>query len=74
MKEIERSSNIEAFGHENGVLSVRFKGGGIYDYPDFPADLYSKWVDHIDAGNSAGSWFHKHVKLSNYVGKRRESK
>jgi hypothetical protein len=72
MKDIAGSSNIEAIGHENGTLSVRFKGGAVYDYADFPADKHAQWMAHIDEGKSAGGWFHQHVKLSNHIGKRRE--
>jgi len=74
MKEIEGSSNIEAIGHDGDTLSIRFKGGAVYDYMNFPADMHTKWMEHIDAGGSAGGWFHKHIKLSDYVGKKRETK
>ena len=73
MRKIENSSNIEFVDHDGKTLTVHFKGGKVYDYPDFPSDLHAKWMDHIDAGGSAGGWFHKHVKLSDYVGKKREA-
>jgi hypothetical protein len=72
MKDITGSSNIEAIGHENGTLSVRFKGGAVYDYSDFPADLHSQWMVAHDAGESVGSFFHKHIK-PHYEGKKREA-
>jgi hypothetical protein len=71
MKEIKGSSNIEAIGHENGVLSVRFRGGAVYDYPDFPADLHAEWMDVHDKGESVGKFFHARIK-NRYTGKKRE--
>ncbi len=71
MKEIEGSSNIEAIGHENGILTVRFCGGATYDYPDFPAELHAKWLEHHESGGSVGKWFHQNVK-PHYEGRKRE--
>lgn len=72
MKDITGSSNIQAIGHENGTLTIRFKGGSVYDYSDFPADLHEKWIAAHDAGESVGKFFHQHIK-PNYVGKKRET-
>lgn len=58
MKDVKGSSNIEAVGHKDGVLTVKFKGGGTYEYADVPADLHDKMI----AAESAGKFFHAHVK------------
>lgn len=58
MKPVKGSSNIEAIGHKDGVLSVQFKGGAIYDYPNVPADLHARFV----GAESVGSFFHQHIK------------
>lgn len=71
MKVISNSSNIEAIGHKNGTLSVRFKGGKIYDYSNFPEELHTKWMAAHLAGESVGSFFHHHIK-PHYEGKKRE--
>lgn len=52
-----KSSNIEAVGHSAAGLFVRFKGGGLYSYPDAKADLYKKFVE----AESPGSFFRTDV-------------
>jgi hypothetical protein len=32
------SSNVDAWGYENGTLAVRFKSGGVYHYEGVPAE------------------------------------
>jgi hypothetical protein len=73
MKMIEGSSNIEAISHENGTLSVRFKGGATYDYMNFPASLHDKWMEAYESGESVGSFFHEHIK-PHFEGQKRETK
>ena len=60
-----KSSNIEAVGHGPGGLFVRFKGGGVYSYPDAKADLHKDFL----AAESPGSFFR-----SNVMGKLRHVK
>jgi hypothetical protein len=72
MKEIKNSSNIEAIGHDDGVLTVRFKGGNEYTYEDFPADLHAEWMKAHENGESVGKFFHRYVKPF-YEGKKREA-
>lgn len=66
MKEV-RSSNIEAIAHENGRLSVRFKGGAIWDYADVPAGVH----DEMLKAESIGGFFHRHIR-GKYEAKKRE--
>ncbi len=66
MKEV-KSSNIDAIGHENGTLTIRFKGGGTYDYPDVPAELHDKFVN----AESCGKFFQEHIR-GKFTGKKRE--
>jgi len=72
MKEITGSSNIEAIGHKDGMLSVRFKGGAEYTYENFPQALHEKWMKAHENGESVGSFFHHHIK-PHYEGKKREA-
>lgn len=46
------SSNLQSVGFENG-LWVRFKGGGLYHYPEVPREVFDK----MGEGDSAGRWF-----------------
>lgn len=71
MKEVKNSSNIEAFEHKDGTLSVRFKGGAVYDYSDFPAELHAKMDKAHEDGESVGKFFHAHIR-HHYTGKKRE--
>ncbi len=68
MKEIKHSSNIEAVGHEGGTLTIKFRNGGIYDYPDFPAELHDKFVN----AESCGKFFQGHIR-GKYMGTKRET-
>lgn len=53
-----KSTNVEAIGHHEGALHVRFKGGGTYVYDKVPADLFER----ARAADSVGSFIHQHVK------------
>lgn len=54
-----KSSNIEAIGFKDGVLSVKFKSGKqIYDYPNVTPDEHKAFVE----ADSIGSHFHNHIK------------
>jgi hypothetical protein len=70
MKEV-KSSNIEAIHHEGTTLSVRFKGGGIWDYADVPAGVHAEMLARHERGESVGQFFHQHVKCR-YEAKKRE--
>jgi len=73
MRKIENSSTIDAIDHDGKTLTVHFKGGSIYDYPDFPQHLHDKWLAAHEAGESAGKWFHRNIK-PHYEGRKREQK
>lgn len=53
-----QSSNIEAMGHSDNRLWVRFAGGGLYSYADVPRALYEEGLK----AESIGRWFHSTVK------------
>lgn len=72
MKEVKHSSNIEAHDHKDGTLTIRFKGGSTYDYPDFPADLYAKLDKAHEDGESVGKFFHQKIR-NHFTGKKRET-
>ncbi len=69
MKKVEGSSNIEAIGYNNGVLSVQFRGGNIYHYEGVTPEQHKAFMN----ADSYGSHFHAHIK-SKFVGKKDESK
>lgn len=52
MKPVQ-SSNIQSLGHDGRGLFVRFNGGGLYQYPDVPVDVYQSAFE----APSVGSWF-----------------
>ena len=52
------SSNIESVGHDGSSLWVKFKNDTLYRYPTAGADLHAGLI----AAESAGSFFHKHIK------------
>jgi len=52
------SSNIKTVGWESGILEIEFHSGGIYQYSDVPASVYT---DMLNAP-SKGKYFHANVK------------
>ena len=52
------SSQIEAIGHENGVLAVKYKSGGTYHYADVPPATF----DAMIKAPSVGSFLHANIK------------
>lgn len=52
------SSNIEEVKHEGDTLTVKFKGGGEYDYSPVSKNDYNEFM----SAESKGSFFHKHIK------------
>lgn len=71
MKEVE-SSTIARVGHDGKQLTVEFKSGGIYDYPDVPQGLHDKMMAEHDAGESIGKFFHREIK-GRFAHKKREA-
>ena len=67
-----KSSTIDAIDHDGKQLTVWFKNGGIYDYPDVPKDLHDKMMAAHEAGESVGKFFHEHVKKAGFQHKKRE--
>lgn len=53
-----KSSNLEAIGHNQHGLFVRFKGGGVYCYPGCPQSVYLEGLHH----KSPGTWLKETVK------------
>lgn len=50
--------NQIAYDPETKVLKVTFQSGGTYDYFGVPQKVVKDWL----AAESAGRYFHKHVK------------
>lgn len=53
-----KSSNISGVAHDGQALWVKFQNGTLYRYPTAGADLHTGLL----AAESAGSYFHKHVR------------
>jgi hypothetical protein len=51
------SSNIDAMGHSKDGLFVRFKGGGLYRYPECPKSVYDEGLK----AESVGKWFRSEI-------------
>lgn len=71
MKPVQ-SSTIAAVGHDGKQLTVQFKNGGTYDYPDVPIELHDRMMAAHDAGESIGKFFHAHVKAGGFAHIKRE--
>lgn len=54
------SSNIHSLAWEPNTLYIRFNNGGVYGYSDAPAQVF----DEMRGAESAGKFFHAHVKNS----------
>lgn len=54
------STNIAAIGHNptTQTLRVKFKSGGVYDYPNVTVAQHQNFL----AAESVGGHFHKHFK------------
>jgi len=67
------SSQIKSIGHEVtyyeedfldgekkefGIAEVEFKGGSVYEYGNFPKDLFAQWM----AAESKGKFFGEFIK------------
>lgn len=53
-----QSSNIQEVKHEKDILTIKFKGSGVYEYS--PVSL--KDYDEFMKAESKGSFFHQHIK------------
>lgn len=67
-----KSSTISAVHHDGKQMTVRFKNGGAYDYPDVPKHLYDRMMAAHGAGESIGKFFHAHIKMAGFKHKKRE--
>lgn len=52
------SSNIRAVRHQDGMLTVEFKSGGIYGYQRVPKETFQGLLD----SKSKGKYLHKFIK------------
>ena len=69
MKQVT-SSTIDSVAHDGKQLTVQFKSGGVYDYPDIPKELHDRMMAAHDAGESIGKFFHANIK-GNFAHKKR---
>lgn len=62
------SSNLLAMGYNAGnqLLTVRFKGGGLYEYEQVPPEIFELAKRTIQAGGSLGKWFARYIKAGGY--------
>jgi hypothetical protein len=59
-REYVESSNIRSFGFDSSesILEIEFKSGSIWQYFDFPENLYYE----MKAASSCGKFFHANIK------------
>lgn len=62
------SSNIKAWGYdeENELLVTEFVKGGVYEYQEFPKEMW----EILKNAPSKGTAFHRYVRSKNYKYKR----
>jgi hypothetical protein len=55
-----KSSQIVSVGHdpEKDILEIEFRGGGVYQYPNFPAEKHAEMM----ASDSVGKYFHANIR------------
>jgi hypothetical protein len=53
-----RSTNIAIFAYHAGsrILTVQFKGGGVYEYYDVPQQVFQAWTTAASAGRYHHRW------------------
>jgi hypothetical protein len=56
------SSNLESVGYENGILEIRFHGGGTYQYLGVPEHLYCGLMN----APSKGTYLDQYIKKAGY--------
>jgi hypothetical protein len=52
------STSIAAIGHEDDVLEVRFRNGGVYRYHGVPTAVFARLL----AAESKGSFFNRRIR------------
>lgn len=54
------SSMIDSIGYDftNAILEIEFKGGVVWDYPNFPEYLWHEF----EAADSKGKFFHHNIR------------
>lgn len=52
------SSSIASVGHEDDVLEVRFRNGGVYRYFDVPEEVCAALME----AESKGRFFNRHIR------------
>jgi hypothetical protein len=54
------SSNLRSIGYDpqSSILEIEFNSGEIWDYPDFPCNLFEDFL----GADSKGKFFHKFVR------------
>ena len=63
-----KSSNLSSIGYDapTGMLEVKFKHGGVYQYFDVPATVFDSLLATHESGKSVGAHFDLHVKKAGY--------
>jgi hypothetical protein len=57
------SSNLESVGYENGILEIRFKHGGTYQYLNVPEHLYQGLM----RAESKGTYLDQYIKKAGFL-------
>lgn len=56
------SSFIEAVGHENFELYIKFESGTVYKYKDVPVSVFDHILELNECGESIGQYFHSDIE------------
>jgi hypothetical protein len=73
MKPVLNSSNIRSADYVNGIASVEFQDGAIYDSSDVSAEEWSPFEATFNRHDaSTGKHYHKHLKQGKKWIKREE--
>ena len=52
------STNISSIGYENGILEIRFRNGGTYQYYGVPESVYHSLMN----ASSKGRYLERYIK------------
>ncbi len=55
-----KNSQIVSVGHDpkKQILELEFRGGGVYQYPNFTAEKHAEMM----GAESIGKWFHQNLR------------
>lgn len=69
-----KSGNLEGAKYDPATktLTVKFKGGGEYQYEDVPVNVWNEFSNTFQTDDSTGKFFHQHIKKFKFKKLERE--